>query len=319
MNRTVWIAVSIFVLATAAPAQDLTMRPVGSAPELNHHARGGGLDDELWSQGGPDGRNGLSNAVESVFGARRTLLFDFVVPEGQTWHVDEFQWLHKWLSVDPGSGTGVELRLYSDDGGQPGSPITALIELRSYEEYATFNENEALSIAGLETVTLEAGTYWTDATIIGPENNFWETAEIANGTEVWVDYADFGGLQPGSTVFGVAYDINGVIMGTAEGGYTLTITGQCPGVATIEWGGATPNRAQGVVLARRTGRTVIPSGQCAGTVLGLEGGVHLRSVIGTRSGSGKLSFAMGSCCCANFLQLVESGSCNTSNVAQLPG
>ena len=100
--------------------------------------------------------------------------------------------------------------------------------------------------------------------------------------------------------------------------YTLTITGQCPGVATIEWGGATPNRVQGVVLGRRTGRTVIPSGQCAGTVLGLEGGAFLRSVIPTETGSGRRSFTMGSCCCANYLQLVESGSCNTSNVAQLP-
>lgn len=100
--------------------------------------------------------------------------------------------------------------------------------------------------------------------------------------------------------------------------YTLTITGQCPGRAAIHWSGATPNRGQGIVFGLDRGKTVIPMGQCEGTVLGLQRGVWLVNVISTQSGEGDQSFNMGSCCCALFLQLVESGSCNVSNVAQLP-
>ena len=100
--------------------------------------------------------------------------------------------------------------------------------------------------------------------------------------------------------------------------YTLTITGQCPGMVTVHWEGFAPGRMMGVVFGRDRGQFTIPSGVCKGTVLGLEVNVGLAYAFWSRDGSGQRSAATGSCCCGGFLQLVESGSCKTSNVAQLP-
>lgn len=100
--------------------------------------------------------------------------------------------------------------------------------------------------------------------------------------------------------------------------YTLTVTGQCPGLVTIEWSGATPNHRQGTVIARQRGSTTIPSGGCQGTVLGLQQSVWLTHVFGTDKGFGTHSGWMAAGYCRWFIQLVEGATCHTSNVAQLP-
>jgi hypothetical protein len=94
--------------------------------------------------------------------------------------------------------------------------------------------------------------------------------------------------------------------------------GPCPGTVTVEWRGATPNQQQGLVYGANQGSTTIPGGACQGTVLGLQGQVRLVNTFGTGSGSGTRSGSAGTGACGGFLQLVEAGSCNTSNVRQIP-
>jgi hypothetical protein len=102
------------------------------------------------------------------------------------------------------------------------------------------------------------------------------------------------------------------------GGYLLSISGQCPGTITVNWNGATPSVQQGIVFGQNQGTTIIPGGPCAGTQLGVQNGVQLVRTIGTGSGSGSVNGTAGTAACRRFLQLVEAGSCNTSNVAQIP-
>ncbi|MCC6906701.1 MAG: hypothetical protein IT430_02055 [Phycisphaerales bacterium] len=104
----------------------------------------------------------------------------------------------------------------------------------------------------------------------------------------------------------------------AVGGYRLSTTGQCPGTVTLRWSGATPSVQQGIVYGANQGSTTIPNGPCQGTMLGLQGGVQLVNIIGTGNGSGTANGQIGTGICNDFLQLVEAGSCNTSNVSQLP-
>jgi len=101
------------------------------------------------------------------------------------------------------------------------------------------------------------------------------------------------------------------------GEYTLTLTGTCPGIVMFSWSGAMPDRRQGVVYGEEEGRTIIPSGVCQGTVLGLARDVFLVTVIGTRDGSGSLALTTGNCV-RGLAQLVENGTCRTSNVARMP-
>lgn len=102
------------------------------------------------------------------------------------------------------------------------------------------------------------------------------------------------------------------------GGYRLRVSGQCPGQVTVEWSNATPSRQQGLVFGANQGRTTIPNGACQGTILGVQGNVRLVNTFGTGNGAGSVSGNAGTGACGGYLQLVESGSCNTSNVAQIP-
>ncbi len=104
----------------------------------------------------------------------------------------------------------------------------------------------------------------------------------------------------------------------SQGGYRCSVTGQCPGTVRVAWTGATPNRQQGIVFGNSQGSTTIPNGACQGTQLGIQGQVRLVNIVGTGSGSGSVNGPAGTSACGHFIQLVESGSCNTSTVAQIP-
>jgi len=146
-------------------------------------------------------------------------------------------------------------------------------------------------------------------------------ASMPNGSEaVFVGYEAAGGIG-----FIRVSDIeNGQIALIDDvrfefaGGYRLGVEGVCPGTVTVSWSGATPNVQQAIVFGANAGSTTIPGGPCAGTVLGMQGGIQLVRMLGTGSGSGSVNGNAGTAACGHFLQLVEAGSCNTSNVRQIP-
>src|SRR5690606_39873010 len=225
------------------------------------------MADDLWSNGSDtDGANGLSNATDVPFGFRRTVLDDFEVPAGETWDITGIRWLHLWNSFPPGSGTGLEILFRADNGGQPGAEITTLLN-GSLTEAATgrswFGRAEVESESTFSTVSLGAGRYWFEATIVGPDNNFWMTAPVI-GSPMWVNYADFGGLQPGFNIFGIDYDLYFVLTGNGGGGgVNLSLSGDCPGRITADVSGATPGGTVAYVFGVAQGSTTIPGGPCA--------------------------------------------------------
>jgi hypothetical protein len=111
----------------------------------------------------------------------------------------------------------MELSFYGDAGGAPDlNNLVATANVTSYMEMPT--GDVFFSRAGMESwvefdpIQFGPGTYWWEATIVGPENNFWLTAN-QRGNECWVNYDDLGGLESGSSQFGVASDLNFVITG----------------------------------------------------------------------------------------------------------
>ena len=150
----------------------------------------------------------------NAFGFRRTLLDDFTLASDSI--LQDFHWEHIWNTFPPGSGSGMELSFRSDTGGGPGATI-ATANITSYSEVATgvtwFNRPGAESWVTFNNIALGAGTYWFEATIVGPENNFWLVHRTVLGHECWVNYDDLGGLQPGSAVFGTEADLNFVLTG----------------------------------------------------------------------------------------------------------
>lgn len=117
----------------------------------------------------------------------------------------------------------------------------------------------------------------------------------------------------------VCFD-NVEVKASGGGGYTCTVTGNCPGTVNVAWAGAPASTQQGIVFASNTGSLVVPSGPCQGTQLGLgAANIRLVNTIGTGNGAGNVNGQANSGACGGFLQLVAVGSpCVASTVDQLP-
>jgi hypothetical protein len=172
------------------------------------------MGDTLWANNAVNGVNGYSNATAGVFGFRRTLLDDFDLSFDSIIH--EMHWNSVWGTPMGGAmGVGVEISIRSDLAGTPGATI-AVANLTGYSEVFTgnvyFSREEVTHWAAFSGIALPAGRYWLEATVQGPENNFWLTSnQLLN--ECWVNYEDLGGLAPGTAEFGVASDINFILTG----------------------------------------------------------------------------------------------------------
>ena len=175
--------------------------------------RGGGgtLDTAsvIYDNGSTDGSNGYTNGTVAVLGARRTLLDDFAL--GTTATLGGMEWTHLWQTASPPFGSGAEMDLRLDAGGAPGA-VAQSASVTTYTETATgnvyFDRVEALSCITILPITLDAGTYWHESTIVGPDNDYWLVRATVTGSECWTNYDDLGGLRPGSDTFGVEADLN---------------------------------------------------------------------------------------------------------------
>lgn len=169
------------------------------------------------------------------------------------------------------------------------------------------------------------------------DGNSWTTVEnIGNQGEQWIVHefrvSDFVNPtsqvkirfnatdNPNDSVTEAAIDAVEIFAIDCGGGsnYTLDVTGTCPGTVTVAWSNAQPNTQQGIVFGNNLGSTTIPNGPCQGTVLGISGSVRLVNTIGSGNGSGSVNGQAGSGACGGYLQLVQGGSCETSNPDQIP-
>ncbi len=108
-------------------------------------------------------------------------------------------------------------------------------------------------------------------------------------------------------------------MGTGGGGLSLTITGACPGNVTLTADNATPGANVAFIYAFGPGSVSIPSGPCAGTVLGLNRtATLLRAVRADGSGTARTSGTAPPAACGRvFVQALDISNCATSNVEEI--
>ena len=171
------------------------------------------IADTLWDSGPIDTASGFSNAVDGVLGEgiSRFLLADFVV-DGAGWSVTDFHWQHVWVTPGIGQvGTGMELSFIADNGGTPTGDVVGIANNVNYSSVFTgqevFSREVIESSVDFDSIVFEPGVYWFRAAIVGPENNFWLSADL-NGSEGWADYSDMGGLRPFSDIFGIPEDLH---------------------------------------------------------------------------------------------------------------
>lgn len=328
MNHVLIAAAALACCAGPAPAQKptLTTGPIG-APAAS--PPGAARPQVIcWYNGDLDYRNGLASDRNTLVPASWT--FDDVDWEGGVVTGFRGQFITNWDTPV----VAADIIVYHGMGeGEFGTLVAEVSDVTdfTFEVFGWFG-NEYLLEANLggRAFDLPPDTYHVGIRVVGLGRgqafavttsglNAVGSPRGNNGRAFF--QSDFFGYplpMPWENIIGggpwdVSYGL------TCDEPYRLTLSGPCPGVLRIEWRGADPNRSQAVLFARREGEFTIRTGPCAGTRLGL-GGSHLQIhiTIGTGLGAGSFMDFARDGACGGFVQLIQTHSCATSNVAQVP-
>jgi hypothetical protein len=165
----------------------------------------------LWDNGDTDGTNGYS--IYNSLG--RSLLDDFELT--QSAKLSEY---HAYMIFPSGSpATGWSLKFRSDDSGSPGDVVatsntvslTSTLTGRYWFGYAEYE-----TVYMFDPILLGAGIWWCEDTNGPSDPNCYQMVKSTIwGSECWVNYQDYGGMFPGSQVFGVQADLSFQLWGGA--------------------------------------------------------------------------------------------------------
>lgn len=212
-------AISVLAFAGVAFGQSVQVGP-GVPGDYDYE----GMADLLWDNGDTNGANGVSHLGDP----RRSILEDFTIADDAGWSLTDFHTVQLWSSGASGVGTGYELSFWSDNAGAPGAPI-ASANVTNYSEVDSgrvwFGRPEMAIDVDFDPIVLGPGNYWVEMRIIGPENSFQMVRDApAQGSQLWTNYDDLGGLLPGSDTFGaefhVAFNLTGTVV-PAPGSFAL--------------------------------------------------------------------------------------------------
>lgn len=166
------------------------------------------------------------------------------------------------------------------------------------------------------------GANWTTIENITSQGEQWVLREVQVGNYVaptaTMKLRFTATDNPNDSVTEAGIDAVEIFKIDCGGGYTLNVTGSCPGSVNVAWSGAQPSVQQGIVFGNNLGTTIIPTGPCQGTSLGISGSVQLIQTISTGNGGGSINGNANQGACGHYLQLVQAGSCQTSNPDQIP-
>jgi len=280
----------------------------------------------LYDNGAWDGINGYSAVLGGGFGLDRSLLDDFTVPAGG-WDIGGAGCQYIWNNGLVGQGSDMLVTFMTDGGGCNPTTVVATTTSTSFTEtdlgFQAFSREAEMMEVTFANVHLDPGHYWVKLEpVAGSDDNGFILTAAQNDCACWVDYADFGGLQPGINIFGLDSDITFTLNGASD---CLTMTvNQLIGGSTGQWdvSGATPGAVVGVVFGLNAGSTVINGqlGFCA--TFGIAG-VGQNSIVGsaTADGAGNATVTKGIPAQATGLtvltQAAEQGTCPDECVSNL--
>lgn len=333
MNRILFSASALVLTAGAALAQNPTLT---AAETGGTHRKADGNQSPAavcWYNGDLDFRNGFTSE-------RNTAVSDSWTFDNVTWTGGTVTGFRGNFIPNPGTTfRACDVIVYSGmSEGNFGTQIAAVSDVTTYTFTLTgnnaFGRDEYLLVATLggASFNLPAGSYHVGIRMVGNGSGQAFVVVTSGLNAVGTPPGNDGRTFLQSNYFGYpnptdwqnlvgpgTWDVSYGLDCTQGGGYTLTITGVCPGTVRLAWAGAQPNRQQGIIFARNTGNYTIGSGTCAGTQLGLgTNGLQLYNTIGTGNGSGSVNANAGSGACRGYVQLIQVPGCQTSNVAQVP-
>ncbi|PCJ51590.1 MAG: hypothetical protein COA70_13975 [Planctomycetota bacterium] len=106
--------------------------------------------------------------------------------------------------------------------------------------------------------------------------------------------------------------------GTTAGVFTLSLSGTCPGLVTVDVSGAGAGATIAVAWSLNTGTFSLPPGPCAGTVLGLNNPNLLTFLTADALGNATFTGNAPTSACGAFVQIVDLSTCSVSGVETVP-
>jgi len=116
----------------------------------------------------------------------------------------------------------------------------------------------------------------------------------------------------------IPFGMVGNVTVVAGGAPSLAVTGDCPGEIVVTITGAGESAAVGIAIADAEGSAVIPSGQCAGTEIGLDSPSLLGVLPANPDGRLRIERSVQLGLCGKFMQAVDLSTCGATSVEQLP-
>lgn len=122
------------------------------------------------------------------------------------------------------------------------------------------------------------------------------------------------------SVWIVVFGFNVLVASRSHADLVISIEGECPGILSLHWNGAVPNRNAGIAYSRVPGRWTMPGGgPCGGTTLGIKNPILVTIVQTGDDGRGHIDGYVPPGLCSIYLQMVVADGypCQTSNVVQI--
>lgn len=261
---------------------------------------------------------------------------DFVVPEGQEWTPTRLTWyLYQTSSPPLEPITAVFIQLWSGTRSEMlagaatfvGGDMTTnrRIDQTFTNIYRVMQSSPTNCDRAIKEVEVDmswvgplaSGQYWIE---IGSTGNPEYLGPWANhvvprdGQENSIFYTVATNTWAVNSSNEVGWDYPFKLHYTGGGGFTIALSGLCPGTKTLDWSGA-GRGPMGILFGDESGRTTVPRGSCQGTLLGIQGRVGLFSVINIPRGEGRMSITVGPAACGRFVQCIKTDDCALSNVA----
>jgi len=136
-------------------------------------------------------------------------------------------------------------------------------------------------------------------------------AALQAAVDLGYDSGDIAAMQ--SIYQGCGYDVE-----VTNIGLETTISGACPGPIQIEVTNATPNGRVAFGFADAAGQTTIPSGSCAGTMVGLDDPRVLTTLTADGNGEIDLTVTSQSQSCGKVMQAIDLDTCAVGNIFTVP-
>ena len=149
---------------------------------------------------------------------------------------------------------------------------------------------------------------------VNPQWRYWASSSYQDGPDMayYLDLSQGYGEVTPKDVLAFVWPVRG-------GAPFASVSGSCPGPASIHLACLTPEAEMNLLWAAAEGVWIVPGGPCQGTEIDLQDPVLLSSWTADVTGDVTIEPSIPPAACGTYLQGLDSASCAVTNVTMVPG